>query len=333
MILLMNIGDLHCDLLLYLQGDASRSPYDLDVRCSIPQLRQGNVKLQVMAAFTETNLGSVHSGEKQVDIFASLSDKYPDDFLTIRSADQLDKVCNQIGILLAFENGSTFCSEDEPLTQAFHRYENIEARTGKIAYVSMTWNSENRFGGGAFSPVGLKADGKRLLDFLHGRRTAIDFSHASDKLITETLEYIDAAGLYIPVMASHSNFRSVADAPRNLPDDLAKEICRRGGIIGFNFVRTFVGPETTDNFVSQLNHALTLGLGSHLCFGADFFYIDDVPEKFRKKADETFFPEFDHAGCYKKVIALWQDKGKVTTDQIQQISYGNMHRFLCDRVL
>lgn len=321
----MPIIDLHCDLLCYLQGDPSRTPYDPQVRCAIPQLRQGGICLQVMAAFSETSDDSAKSGMRQVEIFHSLPEKYPEHFYIVNSANQLDEPANRskVGIMLAFENGSAFCSEKESLEEGLRRLDHL----GKVAYISMTWNLENRFGGGAHTDVGLKPDGKRLLDYLDGKKIAIDFSHASDRLIREALDYIDAGSLQIPVMASHSNFRVVTDAPRNLPDDLAVEIARRGGVIGFNFVRFFVGADDTKFFSNQLSHAFALGLQDHLCFGADFFYGNDVPIAFRKKPEELFFPGFDHAGCYGKVIDLWQQSG-VTPQQIERISNANARRFL-----
>ena len=34
-----------------------------------------------------------------------------------------------------------------------------------------------------------------------------------------------------PVIASHSGVRSVADHPRNIPDNIIKEVAKKGGVI------------------------------------------------------------------------------------------------------
>ena len=70
---LIPIIDLHCDLLCYLERDPSRTPFDAQVRCSIPQLQQGNVKLQVMAAFADTGKSSSIVGKRQIKICEFLS--------------------------------------------------------------------------------------------------------------------------------------------------------------------------------------------------------------------------------------------------------------------
>jgi len=96
------IADLHCDLLLYLSLDRKRTPYDPPVRCSIPQLRQGNVKIQTMAIYTETVEGSVKSGISQVEAFLNLLKNHSDVF------ERIQENSNKIGIIPAIENASAF---------------------------------------------------------------------------------------------------------------------------------------------------------------------------------------------------------------------------------
>lgn len=317
------IADLHCDLLCYLAGDPARTAFDLDVRCSIPQLRQGNVRFQTMAMFTETSLNSVDMGMRQVELFSHLSEQHP----TVFSSHDFLKQ-DLIRILPAIENASAFCTEEENLHEGLKRLDLIQQMIGPLLYISLTWNTENRFGGGALTQKGLKEDGRVLLDFLHQKGIALDFSHASDALIKDALNYIDTHQLRIPVLASHSNFRKVENAPRNLPDELVKEIFNRKGAIGLNFVRGFVGPKDTHNFVKQLEHGLNLGGENYLCFGADFFYGNDVSPAFRKQPDELFFPDFAHAGVYPKVIDMWKNHLGLDDLVIQRLAFDNLASFL-----
>jgi microsomal dipeptidase-like Zn-dependent dipeptidase len=192
----------------------------------------------------------------------------------------------------------------------------------------MTWNEENRFGGGAHTHVGLKPDGKPLLDFLHQRKIAIDLSHASDPLADQILNYISKKNLDIPVIASHSNFRAVTEAPRNLPDTIAKEILHRKGIIGLNFVKSFVGSDASKDFVRHLEHGLKLGAKDQLCLGADFFYVGDIPPSQRKKPEDYFFSSIGDAGCYQTVIEFWKKSSLVSDSLIDQITHKNLQQFL-----
>lgn len=250
------IADLHCDLLLYLSGGKNRTPFDEESRCSIPQLKMGGVKLQVLPIFSETRAGSSRSGEKQLEIFGALPKEH---FVPLEEpALPRDKVA----VLLAFENASAFCSEDEDLQKRLQWLTNIPH---KILYISLTWNSENRFGGGALTTMGLKEEGRHLLDFLHQRKICVDLSHASDPFAFDILKYCDQRQLDIPIIASHSNFRSVTEGARNLPDALAMEIIARGGVIGLNFVGRFVG-KSPQNVYDHLEHMLQLNGGNQYCF-------------------------------------------------------------------
>lgn len=312
---MFSIADLHCDLLCYLDGDSSRTAFDPQVRCSIPQLTAGNVKLQTMAVFTETGKDSVEKGMRQAAIFKKLPLLHPECY------------GKTIAITLAIENASSLCSEDESLEIGLRRIDQIRHDLG-IVYISLTWNTENRFGGGAHTEIGLKHDGKVLLDFISGTKIALDLSHASDRLAIDALDYIDQKRLHIPVLASHSNFRAVAPVARNLPDELVKEIFQRKGLVGLNFVRDFVGCETSKNFIKQVEHGLKLGGAGHLCLGADFYFGGDVSPAFRKPSEKMFFPEFGNASSYPDLLALWKKDLGMGDDLLRAIAHDNLANWL-----
>lgn len=303
----MQIADLHCDLLCYLAGNSLRSPYDPQVRCSISQLLQGKVKQQVMPIFTETAQGSEICGERQAAIFSKLHTTYPD--------------LLSIDLRLAIENGSSFCGEVEDLEGGFERLARFHHEIGSIAYLSLTWNTENRFGGGALTSTGLKKDGEALLHFMDKKQIPLDLSHASDSLAYDSLNYIDKHRLNIRVIASHSNARSVVNVPRNLPDPLILEIVRRKGIIGINFIKSFAGCLT-----NQIQHFIRLGAEDCICFGADFFFIEDVPLKFRKSPDEYFYADYGNSGTYPKLITQLSSAG-IPTKMLEKLSFENFNRF------
>jgi membrane dipeptidase len=326
--------DMHCDLLLYLASAPSRSVMHPEVRCSLPQLRAGNIKLQTMAIFTETEKGSTQKGQDQLAHFMQLPQKYPNDFQIFKKGDPLEACLkgDPIQMLLAVENASGFFEEDESIENGFERIENAEKENGKILYITVTWNLENRFGGGAHTSIGLKEDGRHLLDFLDKRKIAVDLSHASDSLAHGILDYIDKKGLHIPVVASHSNFRAVSNVPRNLPDELALEILRRKGIIGFVLYRAFIGEDDPYNIVRQMEHMIRLGGAKQSCFGADFFSGTDLPPAFQKPLDRLFFPDFGDASDYGNVMNLWQKHLGLSSEMLNDIAHHNFLHFYKENI-
>ena len=323
------IADLHCDLLCYLAGDSKRSPYDHVAKCSIPQLQAGNVKSQVMAIFVETINGSAISGEKQKNAFKKLLDLHFDVFERIQLS---DKISDKIGILPAIENASAFCEEGENIELALQRFTQWQNEIGRFAYVSLTWNGENRFGGGAHSRVGLKEDGKRLLEYLSEKKIPIDFSHSSDYFAYDILNFIEKHHLQIDVLASHSNTRAKQNVPRNLPDDIIKEILLRHGIIGINFYRQFLCRlgNSADSFSYHLEHFMSLGAQHQLCFGADFFFPGDLPIAYRKNEAEYFIPNYEDASCYPRLLNHWNKQKVVSEETLKGISWNNFKRFYND---
>ncbi len=282
--------DLHCDLLSYLAGHPSATPLDPQARCSIPQMQAGRVRLQTLAIGYETKPGSAALGLRQAECFAAIVRDYADSVQKLKSSNFLHE--DKISLVTAIENASAFCEEGENLVSSLERFEEIVQLSGNPLYISLTWNHENRFGGGALTSVGLKPDGKTLLEFLDGRHIAVDLSHTSDQLAHDILDYIRAKNLAISILASHSNARAVTHLPRNLPNELIQEVFICGGIIGLNFVRKFVGSDSS-YFVKHIETFFELGGIDSLCLGADYFVGDD-----------WFFPEFQDSSCYPRLFEI-----------------------------
>ena len=283
--------DLHCDLTAYLAEPGTS--VNGDIRCSLEKLLAGSIKLQVMALYSSTEKGSVDYVRKQVEKYFSLLDLegvYP--FLP--SEPDLN---HNLGIIAAIENASGLCEEDQPIEKMFANFDFINEKV-KIMYVGLTHHLENRFGGGNFTDVGLKEDGKLLITHLHNRKIAIDLSHTSDRLAFDILNFVDKNNLKVPIIASHSNMRSVFYHKRNLPDELVLELIHRQGLIGMNLVKYFVNPENPDEIYRHIEYALKLGAEKNLCFGADFFDDKAHPDQSRYP---YFFDELADSTAYHQM--------------------------------
>ena len=318
--------DLHCDLLAHMLNMPNPDPFQREgIGCSFPALAEGNVKLQVMAIYTATEKGSAALALRQSEIFASLLAKYPDHCTLIHDTSTLSKMStsSKLGMIAAIENASGFCEEDEPLDIGLKRLEQIITNTTRILYIGFTHHAENRFGGGNNSEAGLKEDGKTLLKYLSGKKIAVDFSHTSDALAQDILDYLSAHRLEVPILASHSNYRKVFNHVRNLPDDIAKEIIHRGGIIGVNFLRAFVNNEDPNGLYQHINYGIELGGANSICFWADYFNTDSHPDRSRVP---FYFKEHEDASRYPSIIETISQQ--VSPDVIEGISSKNVMNYL-----
>ncbi len=317
------IIDLHCDLLGCIEYGNGKYSFDSpELNCSIPQLLEGNVKLQILAIAAITGPDSSAIGEKQVGLYKQLLNTRAD---KVGPFKQWTAHSPKIHFLFGVENASVLLNEEEDLSLLFKRIEKYQA-VERILYISLTWNQENRFGGGNLTNIGLKEDGKTVLEYLDGKNIAIDFSHTSDALAHDILDFIQKKSLKIPVMASHSNYRAVWDSERNLPQEIAQKIIRQKGIIGLNFVHRFVG-KTPKAFIDHIEYAISIGGENTISLGTDFYGGFDVPTDLCPgKTPTTFFPEYANSGRYPSWIDLLREQ--FSENLIQKICYANAKAFL-----
>ena len=320
------IIDLHCDLLSYLLREGADANNSKDIGCSLPLLREGNVKLQVLAIYTAVGDDSVHLAQKQAEEFEKLMEKNSE-LQNITDAVSLNKILgtenDNTGLVVSIENAAGLCLEDDDIKQTYKNLEKIIQKTEKVFYIGLTHHTENRFGGGNNSDAGLKEDGKRLLDHISDKKIAIDYSHTSDKLAEGILNYIEKQRLNIRILASHSNFRSVFFHKRNLTDEFAKEIMHRNGVIGINFLRAFLNDKKEDAIFDHIEYGLKLGAKDNLAMGADFFYTDDMPEK--EKRIPFYYDLQKDASVYPMILEKLEFMNE---KEKEGIAYKNAARFI-----
>ncbi|PKF76022.1 dipeptidase [Chryseobacterium sp. PMSZPI] len=313
--------DLHCDLLYYLL-DPKALIDDKEIGCSLPYLTEGNVKLQVMAIYAGTGEGSTRYGITQSEIFSNLI-KNDHFFLFNNENYKTSENRNRVGVIASIENGSAFCDENESLDSGFKNLEKIIQNTQKVLYIGITHHTENRFGGGNNAKAGLKDDGKVLIDYIADRKIAIDLAHTSDQLAHDIFNYIDQRGYSIPILASHSNYRSVYKNNRNLPDELAKEVIHRKGLIGLNFIKDYVDIHHPERFYEHIQYGLDLGGEDSMAYGADYFYWKNHPDTSRHP---FFFPEHSNASRYPAINKEIEER--FSRELVEKISHKNALKFI-----
>ena len=296
--------DFHCDLLSYLMRDPARTANDAEVLgCAIPHLKEGSVKVQVCAIYADVVPESAEQGQQQASIFAELPSQYAGDFYHATGLSDWSQAAKQEGVavIAALEGATTIANEKQSLASAIQNLDRILDKVGRLAYISLTHHKRNRFGGGNYEPGPVTQEGKVLLDAMVERGIPLCLSHSSDALAHTALEYLDQQGYHLPILASHSNYRSILEEPRNLPDDLVRVLDQRQGVIGLNMLRKFMHPTDPEGVFEHVAHAHALGTQHRVVMGADYFYTGDMPAEARAirepfylepHADARFYPGF-----------------------------------------
>jgi len=319
------VFDLHCDLLSYLCNVPEANAFDKDeIPCAVPWLIAGGVRTQVMAIYTDVRPESMLQAKKQAEIFSKLLAKHPE-VLAFADESFLSNWEKQlkVGMIASIESAAGLGHETASWPEIYTQFDHILKTVGKLAYISLTHHTENRFGGGNYTDgIGLKDDGKKLLDYMSGKKIPVDLSHTSDLLAEGILSHIDLENLDIPVIASHSNFRDIWNHRRNLTDEFAQEIIHRKGIIGINFLRAFLDTEKPERLFDHILHAFEIGAEKQICFGADFFYTKNFGDQSRIP---FYFPLAENASKYPSILNRLEED--LSNKQIKGLAFENALNF------
>ena len=262
-------ADLHCDVLAKLltgEAGAFGGPGSDGLDVTHEGLVEADAVLQTFAVWLPKRVPQTFlSIASAVDMFFRHVLSRPDMTLVRTRADLAACVPGRPGALLALE-GAEGLEGSLSALRLLHRL--------GLRMLGLTWNDANWAADGIMEPRGggLTRAGRELVRACNELGIIVDVSHLSERAFWETLE---ASGR--PVVASHSNARSVCDHPRNLTDDQIRAIIAADGLIGLTFVPWFVrdgdtnGPE---DLIPHIEKVLELGGERHLALGSDYDGID-----------------------------------------------------------
>lgn len=142
---------------------------------------------------------------------------------------------------------------------------------------TLSWNEQNMLTGSHVTGGGLTDHGKAFLKEAQRVGVIVDVSHISDEAFWDIMKLTEK-----PIVASHSNSRSVCDVSRNLTDDMFRAICQTGGVAGFNQYVSFVGEKPNlDTACDHILHFLELDPdGGHIALGGDLDGCDSLTDGF-----------------------------------------------------
>jgi membrane dipeptidase len=229
------VVDGHVDLPTRLFHD----PVDLSVRhdsghVDLPRLRAGGVGALVAALYVPSFLSPERGMEHLLALHEALETALvPGGLeLAVTAAEvRRNAAAGVVSAIVGVENGRPLI-----LPGALDRVAALGAR-----YVTLTHVASHEWCDAAGDePLhgGLSDDGVRLVREMRRRGILTDVSHVSDDAVSHALD-----ALRSPLVASHSSARALCDHPRNLPDDLVRDVARWGGVVMANSYPAFLDRE------------------------------------------------------------------------------------------
>ena len=243
----MFILDSHCDTPsqilrlrdLSLDNDLAQVDY--------PKLKKGNVDGAFFALYIPADMDTDDAKSYLLRLMGGVKRtlaENPDKAALAVSMSQAvqNKSKGLFSIFLGLENGSPLGDSEESFELLQKLYDD------GVRYITLCHSKSNQICDSCASTTpkwgGLSPFGKRLIAEMNRIGMLVDVSHISDSSFYDVL-----ACSTKPVVATHSSCRSLAGHPRNMTDDMIRELAARGGVIQINFYPVFLDSD----FASRLS--------------------------------------------------------------------------------
>jgi membrane dipeptidase len=232
------VVDTHVDTTQrFIDGDFDLLPRNEKGSIDIPRMKEGGVGAIFFAVWMPSKVrgpGAVQKALAQMDAVQAQVAKHSNELAFAITADEIRaaRAKNKIALLLAIEGGHMINNDLHVLDEF--------AKKG-VRYMTLTHSGNCEWADSSTDkPVhnGLSPFGKQVIAEMNRLGMMVDVSHVSDKTFHDVLAISKA-----PVFASHSNCRALCDHPRNMSDEMIRELAAKGGVIQINFHIGFLSRE------------------------------------------------------------------------------------------
>lgn len=298
----------------------------------IPRLRSGGVGAQYWSVYVPADSmrkgTAAHDVLTQIDLVRQMCRAYPETFELALTADDVERIHGEgrIASLIGMEGGHAI-EESLALLRMFYE---LGAR-----YMTLTHSDTLSWADSATDDArheGLSEFGEEVVRTMNELGMLVDISHVSPDTMRDAIRISRA-----PVIASHSSARTVADHPRNVPDDVLELVRDNGGVVMVNFFSGFVVPESAAA-MQRMFHVRRELRALH-ADDADFDRAYKAWQAEHPLQPGTIYDVVDHIDHIVQVagvdhVGLGGDFDGVTTlpDQLEDVStYPRITQVLLDR--
>ena len=219
--------------------------FDLGTRSStgsidIPRMREGNLSAIFFSIWMPSKVTGPEAVDRalvQIDAVREQVRKHSNDIVLATTAAEVREARKQgkIAALMGVEGGHMINSN----LGVLRSYAALGVR-----YMTLTHSGNDEWADSSTDkPVhnGLTDFGKDVVREMNRLGVIVDISHVSDKTFYDALEVSKA-----PLFASHSSCRAICDAPRNMTDQMMKDLGAKGGVVQINYHVGFLSQEFRD---------------------------------------------------------------------------------------
>ncbi|HEV7764667.1 MAG TPA: dipeptidase [Thermoanaerobaculia bacterium] len=276
------IVDGHCDTPYRLhRHNVHLDEHDPEAQADLKSLRESGITASFFAAYVPpfyAGRGAANFARQLIDLIHAETARRPDalslvtDSAGIRTAKRDEKIAVMIGV----EGGHAIEDSLDILRELYDR---------GSRYMTLTHVNTNNWcdsSGDAPRHGGLTDFGRDVVSTMNDLGMIVDVSHISDDAFRDVI-----ATTRVPVVATHSSARALCRHPRNITDDMLRELANNGGVCMINFFSAFISDEVAQVIIaSQKRPKKTVG---------DTGGTEEMPDD---RTDwDTYLQWFQSLGC------------------------------------
>ena len=218
-------------------------PLETGSKVDYPRMKEGGLDAIFFAAFVSQDIRDDDGNERAKKLVIQMIDSVVSSTeqnaslvglaLTPQDAYELEKDGKR-AIYLAIENGYPIGSD----------LKNIELFYDKgVRYITLVHSSNNDIADSATDSSGaehegLSAFGEEVVKEMNRLGIMVDVSHASDDVFFDAIAVSEA-----PIIATHSNARSVTEHQRNMSDEMLRLMAENGGVVQLTLLSSYLRGE------------------------------------------------------------------------------------------
>ena len=218
-------------------------PLETGSKVDYPRMKEGGLDAIFFAAFVSQDIRDDDGNERAKKLVIQMIDSVVSSTeqnaslvglaLTPQDAYELEKDGKR-AIYLAIENGYPIGSD----------LKNIELFYDKgVRYITLVHSSNNDIADSATDSSGaehegLSAFGEEVVKEMNRLGIMVDVSHASDDVFFDAIAVSEA-----PIIATHSNARSVTEHQRNMSDEMLRLMAENGGVVQMTLLSSYLRDE------------------------------------------------------------------------------------------
>ncbi len=219
----------------------------LDMRSPQPRLHtdfariaRGGLGAQFWSVYVPSTVQgqtAVTATLEQIDVVHRMIAAWPDRLELALTAADVERIQNagRVASLIGMEGGHSIDSSLGTLRMMYR----LGARSMTLTHSLNTPWADSATDTPAHG--GLTAFGEEVIGEMNRLGMLVDLSHVSPDTMADALRVSTA-----PVIFSHSSAKALANVPRNVPDDILRQLPKNGGVIMVTFVPGFIAQDVAD---------------------------------------------------------------------------------------